>query len=444
MSNTSLSVSSRISYGFGDFGQNVLFQITAFHLLFYLTEVAGLSAGFVGTLFLVSRIWDGLNDPIMGYLAARTNTRWGSYRPYLLWGAPLLALSMYWMFAVPDWSMAAKEWYVAVAYLAFGMVFTFYNVPYGSLTAVMTNSYHERGILTGYRMTFAMIGGIVGATCFLPLVEYFGGGLDGYASTAVVFAAVVLATSVPTFFLVRERIAVTPEEKPKVAEARAYLWRNAPFWWLCLAFGCAFAAYSLYAASLPFAAKYLFDRESLTVPLILTLMGVTGATVPLWTWISGSIGKKKVFLLGAGFTLLSFFLLGMAPQGIDSGWLYLIFAIQGIGNGSTAYTSWAMLPDTIEFGKWKTGHSAPGLTYGIYGFFFKLGLGIGAALAGALLTWVGYQQGQAVTDAMLPAIRSSISWIPFVITLVAWAAIWKYPITAALHQEIRSYLASTA
>ncbi len=437
-----LSIASRLTYGFGDFGQNILFQITAFHLLFYLTEEVGLSATFLGALFLGARIWDGINDPIMGYVASRTHTRWGSYRPYLLWGAPLLALSMYWLFAVPNWALSAQAWYVGLSYVAFGMVFTFYNIPYGSLTAVMTQSYHERSLLTGYRMVFAMAGGIFGATLFTPLVAYWGGGKEGYALAAAIFAVVVLLSSLPTFFLVKESVPVRDEENPDPRAASTFLRSNGPFWWLCLAFGSAFAAYSLFAATLPFAAKYLFGREEITVSLILMLMGITGLTIPAWTWAAQRIGKRGVFLWGALCYGLGYVLLAWVPATIHVSVLYAIFAIMGVGNGAAAFTSWAMLPDTIEYGKWKTGLRAPGLTYGVFGFFFKLGLGIGAALAGGLLAWSGYPSEGITPERLLPTIRAGISWIPLAITALAWWAVWKYPITAAMHVNIQNDLAT--
>ncbi len=440
MTHAPLSVRSRLAYGLGDVGQNILFQITVFHLLFFLTEEAGISSVFAGSLFLLARIWDGINDPIMGYLAARTSTRWGSYRPYLLWGAPLIGLSLYLLFAIPEGSPAFREGYVALTYLFYGMVFTLFNIPYGSLTAVMTSSYEERGILTGYRMTFAMAGGLLGATAFLPVVRAFGGGATGYALAAALFGLLVWLFSMPTFFGVRERLRIQPEEKPRPRQAWSYLQRNTPFWWLCMAFGTTFAAYALYAASLPYAAKYLFQRETLTVPLVLTLMAITGLAVPAWTWASGRIGKKKVFLFGSAGYFLGFLLLGLLPAHADPALLYLALAIQGIGNGAAAYTSWAMLPDTVEFGQWKTGMSAPGLVYGVYGFFFKLGLGIGSALAGGLVAWAGIQ---ATGGAISPGwIRAGISWLPMGMMALAWLAIWRYPITSALHAEIRDYLAA--
>lgn len=442
MNPSPLPRSSYWGYGFGDFSQNILFQVVAFYLLFYLTETVGMSAAVVGTMFLAARIWDAINDPLMGYLSSRTRTRWGSYRTYLLLGIPGLVGAMYWLFAVPSTGEDATT-YVVIAYLAYGMAFTFYNIPYGSMTAVITIDYHERGKLTGYRMTFAALGGIVGATCFLPLVEYFGGGAEGFRLTAAIFAGIILVTTLPTFFLVKERIQAQVTELPTLGKIRSSLASNAPFWWLCLAFGATYCAYSLFASTIPYATKYLFEDESLTTPLILTLITAMGIAIPFWSWLATNMDKKNVFLIGSLLFVVTFLILGMIPAGIDPVWVYVIFGIKGFGYGAGAYTSWALLPDTVEFGTWKTGQQSPGITYGVYGVFFKLGLGLGAAMAGWVLAGSGYVQGAGVSAEINTGIRLSISWLPLILTAVAWWAIWKYPITAKLHQRIKQDIASS-
>lgn len=436
-----LSRKAMIAYGFGDFSQNILFQVVSFHLLFYLTETVGLSAAFVGTTFLIARFWDAFNDPLMGYISSRTRTRWGSYRSYLLWGIPGMVGATYWLFAVPSAEEGGQVYFV-VAYLLFGMAFTLYNIPYGAMTAVITNDYQERGKLTGFRMTFAALGGIVGATCFLPIVEWAGGGSEGYRWAGVIFAALVLLTVTPTFLFVRERIKVSPTDLPTISRIRDLLGSNTPFWLLCLVFGLVYCAYALFASSIPYAATYLYGDPGMTSPLILTLLSVMAVAIPFWTWLGTKTDKKTVFLIGALFFLTSFCLLGILPLNADPLWVYLIFGIKGIGYGAGAYTSWALIPDTVEYGMWKSGKQAAGITYGVYGVFFKLGLGLGAASAGWILASVGYHQGMESTESLQQGIKWSIAWLPLILSGLGWLVLTRYPITAGFHANMLSDIAA--
>lgn len=430
-----------IAYGFGDFSQNILFQVVSFHLLFYLTETVGLSASFVGTTFLAARCWDALNDPIMGYISSRTRSRWGSYRSYLLWGIPGMVGAMYWLFNVPAPESGGYEYFV-ISYILFGMAFTCYNIPYGAMTAVMTTDARERGKLTGFRMTFAALGGIVGATCFLPVVDWAGGGAAGYQWASGCFAGMILLSMIPPFLLVKERIAVRPADLPTYTRIRALLGHNRPFWLLCLVFGLIFCGYALFAATIPYAARYIFHDEALASPLILTLLGAMALAIPIWTWVGTRVGKKNVFMIGSLFFLISFLVLGCIPGEVDTVWVFLIFGLKGIGYGAGSYASWALLPDTIEYGKWKSGKQAAGITYGVYGVFFKLGIGLGAALAGWILASVGYTQGMESSSALETGIRMSVAWGPLGLSLLAWACLYRYPLTEALHRDMMVHMDS--
>jgi GPH family glycoside/pentoside/hexuronide:cation symporter len=430
-----LSTRTLLGYGIADFGQNIIFQATGFYLLFFYTDIFMVDAAFAGSLFLIARIWDGINDPIMGHLAQRTRSRWGTYRPYLLFASLPLAVSMILLFYAPELSSSGKLFYVAATYIFFGMAFTAYNVPYGTLTAVMTSDYHERSKLTGYRMTFAMLGGIVAAVFMLKLVEYFGGGKAGFLTTAIVFSVVMLITSLTGFFATKEKI--TFEEVPSTDLKKSFetLKKNKPFWLLCLAFGCCFAALGVYSASTAYFYQYYMGDASLTMTALLIMMGTTGITVPFWAWYAQRVGKRNAFLRGTLFYMIAFLLM-IFIQPDQMHLMYPLLFIQGIGNGSAAFASWAMLPDTIEYGQWKTGERTAGISYGIFGFCFKLGLGLGAGMTGLVLAGLNYQPGVEQTGTVIWGIRLLMTLTPLILVTIAYLAVNKYDITPQLHQKI--------
>ena len=430
---------AHLGYGVGDFGQNIVFQAVTIYLLSFFTDVFGIPPAFAGGLFLLARIWDGLNDPLMGYLAQRTRSRWGQYRPYLLLAAVPVALSMVLLFAAPDLSPAGRKWYAAATYLFFGMAFTALNVPYGTLTALMTNDYGERARLTGFRMTFAMLGGITAGYGFLPAVQALGGGVLGYRRAALVAGIVIVLTLWASFATVRER--VTPAAVPVLSLRRGWrsLRHNRPFWLLAVAFAACFAAWAAFAATAPYYFRYVLAQPSLTSFGLLAVMGTTAASIPVWTYLSRRYGKHRVFMIGAMGYLLAFVGLLLIPQP-SLPLLFALFVVQGIGNGSAAFTSWAMLPDTVEYGAWRSGDRAEGLLYGVYGFFVKLGLGLGAALTGWGLSLSGYLPGATQSEATLQAIRLLLALVPMLCVLLALLAIAFYPITPQRHAEIRAAL----
>lgn len=437
-----LSMGTRLGYGVADFGQNIIFQATGIYLLYFYTDIFGIEAGFVGGLFLIARIWDGINDPIMGYLAQKTRTRWGTYRPYLLFAAFPMAISMILLFYAPELSTSGKLVYAAITYIFFGMAFTAYNVPYGTLTAVMTDDYHERSRLTGFRMTFAMLGGILAGVGMLPLVERLGGGEQGFLLAAVIFSAIIFITNLSGFFSVKERIIPQKSASTALGESFKNLQKNRPFWLLCIAFGCCFAALGVYSATIAYYFEYYMGNKEGTSGALLIMMGTTAVTIPFWAWLAQKIGKRTVFLIGAGFYLIAFMgLFFIQPE--NTVMIYFWLFAQGIGNGAAAFTSWAMLPDTVEYGEWKTGQRTAGLSYGIFGFCFKLGLGIGGATTGFVLSVAGYLPGEVQSPEVLLAIRTLLTLVPMGLIIISFVSIWQYRITASLHQKILTDLQHT-
>lgn len=431
-----LPLRTHLGYGIADFGQNLLFQTVGIYLLSFYTDVAALSAAFAGNLFLLTRIWDGINDPLMGYLAQRTRSRWGTYRPWLLWMAVPLGISFVLLFIVPDLSLGGKQVYAVITYVLFTMAFTAINIPYGTLTAVMTPDYTERGRLTGFRMTFAMVGAILAGYAFLTISGTWEEASQGYFWTACLFAGILVLTLGIGFFTVREKILTQQAPSHSLPKSWAALRSNRPFWMLSITFGSCFAAYAVFVSILPYLGRYFLGDEGITANLLLVVTGTTAASIPAWTWLSKRVGKKAVFLAGACFYLLAMtgmFFLGSDQQLMAYGWMF----IYGLGNGAAVFTSWAMIADTVEYGQWKSGIRLESMIYGVYGFFIKLGIGIGIWMAGQGLDLGGYVANVEQSTEALRNIRLLVSLVPLGWIVIATIAMLAYQIDPAMHQRIR-------
>lgn len=422
-------------YGIGDFGQNLVFQTLAIFLLPFYTEVLGLSPALAGLIFLIARPIDGVTDPIMGFLAQRYRSRWGSFRPFLLYGALPVGLAFGLLFYEPDLGPTGKFVYAFGTYLLFGLCFTAVNIPYGALTAVLTPDYHERSKLTGYRMSFALLGGILAGYGTPAILNR----LDTHLGMAALYAFILVAGLLLTFLTVKEEIPKLAPPKESLRLTFRMLRENRPFWQLAVSFGCCFAALMVFSGTAVYYFAHFVGENGSLGTALLCFTVATAVSLPLWTLAVKRIGKRKSFLLGIGLSILAFLLTyTLSPSNLLP--LYLLFALHGIGNGAAALTSWAMPADTIEYGQWQSGIHATGMTYGIYGVMIKLGMGIGASLVGLALSWVGYEANQTQTAEAVQGIRALQTLLPAAFLLLAWITMWFYTLTQKRHEEIRREL----
>ncbi len=258
-----LRLKNYLGYGIGDIGFNLLFTFANIYLLKFYTDVFGISATVAGTVFFVGRFfWDAITDPIIGWLADRTKTRWGSYRPFVLFGALPLAASFLMMFYTPDLSENGKIAYAISTFMLFNLAFTIGNVPYGTLIASLTEDYGKRSRLAGFRMTLGICGGLVGAAVAANLLSKWGSGASAYFDVALIFALILVVTSVVTFAGVRERIAVI-RQKVSLVKALKMIRKNRPFISLTLCFFFNYAGLYLILAIIPYYFEYYLQRPEL-------------------------------------------------------------------------------------------------------------------------------------------------------------------------------------
>lgn len=410
----------RFSYGCGDFGCNIIYTAMSVYLMFYYTDYAGVSSAAVGVIMLISRVFDGVSDIIMGVIVDRTKSRFGKARPWLLRMCIPFAVSGVLLFSVPTgWSSGAKLVYVFVTYnLVSTVVYTAINVPYSALNALMTQDPYERSVLSIFRNLLATAGTLTINTFTLPLVELFGNTASAWTKAFVVLGAVSVAAFLINFFGTKERV------RPAVKDGEA---KDVPFatgvkalfqnkYWIMMTGMLAlfFLMYSVNGGATVFYAKdILWDKN-----LVTTINGIFNVVQIVSMFFIAMLvkrfGKRNVFALGLVFDIV-----GMLVLNYSGGAMNLIVVssvIRGIGNACGGATMWAMVSDTIDYGEWKTGYRTEGLVNSACSFGYKIGNGIGSALLGLILEIGGYVGEAAVQTAeALFSIEVCFVWIPIVV-----------------------------
>ena len=394
-------VVERFSYGCGDFGCNIIYTAMSAFLLFYYTDYAKVSALAVGTIMMVSRIFDGISDIIMGVIVDRTKSRFGKARPWLLRMCIPFAISGILLFSVPtSWAATPKLVYVFITYnLVSTVIYTAINVPYSALNALMTQDPYERSVLSIFRNLLATAGTLIINTFTLPLVEKFGNDASAWTKTFCVFGLVAVAAFLINFFGTKERVKpASAGEDGKVEdvpfkEGLKALFKNK--YWIMMTGMLAlfFLMYSVNGGATVYYAKdILGDRN-----LVSTINGIF-----------------NVFAIGLVLDIIGMLLLNFAGGSMAG--IVVSSVIRGIGNACGGATMWAMVSDTIDYGEWKTGYRTEGLVNSACSFGYKIGNGIGSALLGMILEIGGYVGDAAVQSASaLLSIEVCFVWIPIAV-----------------------------
>jgi len=440
-----ISIKEKVGYGLGDAASSMFWKIFSMYLMFFYTDVFGLAPAVVGTMFLITRIWDSCFDPIVGIIADRTKTRWGKFRPYLLWTAIPFAVIGILTFYTPDFDEKGKIIYAYITYSLMMMVYSIINVPYASLLGVMSSDRKERTTLSSYRMVFAFAGSLLALWLIEPLVNHFGGNMNsktGWLYTIIVFGIITTLFFWGCFFLTKERVKPISDEKTNLKEDLKDLWENKP-WWILLAAGIGALVFNSIRDG---AAVYYFKYYvSHTVSYSFTLFGETFAMTPtslylvlgqaaniigviIATPIANKIGKKNTFFgamtLAAILSVIFYFfgkedvLLIMVSQVLISICAGCIFPL-----------IWSMYADSADYSEWKQGRRATGLIFSASSMSQKFGWTIGGAATGWLLAFYGFQANIEQTAVTQNGIQLMLSILPAAAAVISVIFILFYPLT---------------
>lgn len=465
-------LSEKIGYGFGDMSSSMFWKIFSYYLPFFYSNIFGLSLAHAGTLVLVTKLYDAVSDPVMGLIADRTNTRWGKYRPYLLWIAIPFAVAGILAFFTPQTdNYTFKHVYAYVTYILMMTVYTAINVPYGAMLGVMTDDSREKSVFSSFRMFFAFIGSFIAMGSFEPLLKLrqsIMGTLPAewtladstpadWTIAVSVIGIVCAVLFILSFVMTRERVteaemAKEPVKensnetaKTSVAEDLKALVANGP-WWMLLGGGIAILLFNCVrgGAAAYYFADVLGTNAIFTLALFLTvgeisqLVGVV-VTVP----VSEKIGKKATFLLVlVAVTVLSI-IVAFLPETPAGMWALLVSQILiCIAIGINSPLLWSMFADVADYSELKNGRASTGLIFSSSSMAQKFGAAFGSAIVLWVLMAFGYDnaKGAVQTPEALATIKALISWIPAIGSAAGIAIMLGYPLTdkkmSEIHQEL--------
>ena len=410
---TKLSFKEKVGYSLGDTASHFVWDMVGFWLLFFYTDVYGISAAAAGTIMLVARFWDMAIDPIIGFVSDRTNTRWGKFRPYILFGAIPYAILAILTFTTPNFGETGKIIYAGATYVLLMTAYAFINLPYSALGAVMTDDTYERAGLNTYRFIAGFSGQFIVTGLALTLANFFGHGnkAQGFQYTVFLFAALSLVFFFITFQSTKERVQPPKAQKNSLKEDFRNLFKNQAWVILALVGIISFIMFAMQNAAIAYYFKYYLGKED-NVQLF-NVIGTVALIValPLSKPLAKRFGNKNVFI---GSSLISglFFILIYMARVQDIYTIYTLNIIAKMAYAPAVPLLWTMIADSADYGEWKTGRRSTGLYFSAAVFAQKAGWGIGAAIAGWILTLSQFVPNVAQTNMAITGIKLLVSVIP--------------------------------
>jgi sugar (glycoside-pentoside-hexuronide) transporter len=448
-----LPLREKIGYSLGDCAANFVFQTQIMFLMGFYTDVLGIEAVVAGNIFLFSRLWDAFNDPLMGALADRTKTRWGKFRPWILFTSVPFAVLFVLAYTTPDLSASGKILWAVITYNALMMIYTANNIPYSALTGVMTGNMVERASLVQWRFILAMTAQFLVQFFTLDLVLRFGKGNAalGFQLTMGMWAAIAVVFFVITFLTTRERVAPDPRQKSSIAQDLLDLVGNRNWVILSIATVFIFICLSMRGGITYYYFQYFVQDQP--------LLGMAMSWTSLFAWFNGlgtavtilgvvlskpvalRFGKRDTFRVCLFFTAVCMALFVFLPSSAVEAMFGMQMLLQFI-YGITIPLLWAMMADVADFSEWKHNRRATAMTFAATVFALKLGLSIGGAMSGWLLSSYGYVPNMQQTDQALDGIRWMMSVFPAIAFFIAVGILFFYQIDRRMEFAMQDELAA--
>jgi GPH family glycoside/pentoside/hexuronide:cation symporter len=478
-----LSVGEKVGYSFGDIATNFFFQSMILYQTRFYTDTVGLSAVAVGTMFLILRLGDAVFDPVIGALSDRTRTRWGNFRPWVLWTAVPFGVAFWLVYVTPNVGPSGKLIYAYLTYTLVMMLYSANNTPYSAMMGVMTGDAGERSSLASYRFVGALVGQFIIQALPLPLVAKFGGGdsAKGWAVTMAIFGALIIVFNLITFASTRERVQPPPGDRHPLSDDLKDVLTCRPWLVMFILTLLVFTMLVVRGSSSNYFFAYYLDQQHVreflgTVGLVglggeatgwkaaldglgllvkpdssnaaavgLSLFFVVGSLVQivgimLSKPLADRFGKKAVFLAGASITTaatLAVFLVGPTSVGL----LFWLGVLWAVGWGPTVPLLWVMIADVADYSEWKTTRRATGFMFAGILFALKAGLSLGGALSAWIIDAYGYVPNAAQTGQALLGIRLGASVYPAVALGFVLVCLAVYPIGKTFNLRIQEELA---
>jgi len=438
MNSETLTNRVRAGYGIGDYAICLYWSGIGLYLLYFYTDVVGISPILAGWIYALGIGWDAITDPFMGYLAERTKTKMGSYRPFIYYGSIPLALSFVLLFWIPPFEGTALFLFLILVNLIHRSCFTIVSVPYSSLTARITNDSNERTKLTTARMISASFGTLSMSALAFPLIAYFGGADEafGFLWLAIISGLVAISLLSVTVYSVREKVdEIVTSNLPNFVSITKTVATNYPFW---IVFGCILILGStgvMFNKNLIYFVKYGLELHEYQGLILGVSSGASFLSLPFWAYLALKIGKRETWLISmtiAFIGLLLFFYYPIASLNE----LLILLALIGVGNGAGGVLFWSMLPDTVEYGEWKSGIRTESSLYGFMTFAQKSSIAVAALILGFLLSGIGFEPNQIQSEETISGMKFMMSWIPICGIIISLVLMYFYPISTKFHGEL--------
>lgn len=431
----------RLGYGVGDFGLVLSWQLAAIFLLFFSTEVLGLNPAVAGTIVLIGLLFDGVADVTVGVLADRWRQRLGGYRIWLAAGVPFLACGTVLLFWAPPLTGTALLVALVAIHLAFRLAYAVVAIPYGALSSAMTPDSRERGALVGVRQVFATIATLAVALSAQPLVNALGQGDTprGFFLAALVFALVGALAVLVAWAAARERIGSNEASASayKLSELAQLVFANSAFLRVAACQLCFALGSTAIVSGAPYFFSHVRNAPETLGPSLGVLIGGMVVFLPVWIALSWRIGKRVTWIVGAVWSAIA--LVGLSQLIGASLPVFLgAMAVAAFGFAAIQMTSFSMLPDTVEYGEWKSGVKVEAALYSALILVQKIAAGLAAWTVGLGLSWAGHSSATPMTGTAAAAFGSALFLVPAGVILFSLFAIWRYPISTAFHAQLHA------
>ena len=451
-----LPMREKLSYGFGDLASVLYWQTFMLYFTFFYTDVFIIPASVAATMFLVCRIWDGICDPIMGMIADRTNTRWGKFRPYLLWMCVPFAVAGVLTFTVPNFGPTGKLIWAYATFNLLMMLYTAINIPYTALLGVISADSSERTTVSSVKFLFAFTAGIIVSATLLPMVKAFGGGNDahGWQISFIIYGVAAVIFFLIAFRGTHERVQPPKGQKSSVRKDLYELLTNRP-WLILLAVTITFILFIAVRGSVTVHYfKYVVGVQSLTLPFLGTgtydfntltsafnTVGQVSAFIGvlLVSWFAKVVGKKKAFVILLIISILStatFYFLRPDQMGL----IFLFRVTESMTGGPLSVLLWAMYADTADYGEWMRRRRTTGLVFSASTMSQKIGWALGAFVALMLMSQVGFAPNQVQSSESLNGLMLLFSLVPAAFGVAALVILLFYPLSEKRVAEIGAEL----
>ena len=446
----------KLCFGFGDLASVLYWQTFMVYLSYFYTDVFIIPAAAAGTMILISRLWDGVNDPMMGMIADRTETRWGKFRPYLLWICVPLAVVGVLTFTTPHFGPAGRLIWAYATFVPLMMLYTAINIPYTSLLGVISSDPNVRTSVSSIKFLFAFSAGVIVSATLLPMAKALGGGSDarGWQLSFVVYGVAAVVFFLIAFAGTRERVRPPPAQKTSVGRDLADLFTNGP--WIILLFTTiTFILFVAVRSSVTVHYfKYFVGPQAVRLPFLGdrtygfdVLVSAFNTSGQMASIVGVLVLPAYVRRVGGKPAFVSMFLVAIVSTAalyfLQPGQLALIFGFNLLGSltgGPLSALLWAMYADTADYGEWKRGRRSTGLVFSASTMSQKFGWAIGAYVALGLMAQVGFHPNVAQTPAALHGLILLVSLIPAAIGLVSIALVFFYPLNEPRVRQIESDL----